>query len=95
MFYPKKDYKLIGYQKSTTAFKKYDAILRNKITKKISYVPFGDSRYEQYEDKVPLKLYSSYDHKNATRRFAYRTRHAKDVRTGYYSPGYFSYYLLW
>ena len=43
-YYSKKEYKLLGYRKSKTKHKKYDAVLENKKTGKIKYVPFGDNR---------------------------------------------------
>ena len=35
MYYSKKEYDLLKFQKSTSKNKKYDAILQNKLTKKI------------------------------------------------------------
>jgi len=40
------DYQLMGYRKSKTKYKKYDAILKNKKTGRLTHVPFGDNRYE-------------------------------------------------
>lgn len=36
---------------------------------------FGDVRYQQYEDRTPLKLYSHLDHYDENRRRLYRLRH--------------------
>jgi hypothetical protein len=83
------------FQKSNRKTKKYDAVLVNKINNKFVNVPFGDSRYEQYKDNTGLKLYSSKDHGDKKRREAYKARHAKDVRDGYYSAGYFAFNYLW
>jgi hypothetical protein len=85
------NYKLFGFRKSKTKNKKYDGILI-KEGKKV-YVPFGDIRYEQYHDLTKLNLYKS--HNDKTRRASYQARHKKDLRDGYYSPGYFSYFYLW
>jgi hypothetical protein len=93
MYYAKRSYKLINYEKSNTKHKKYDAILKNKITQKKIRVPFGDNRYENYHDKTGLGLYDL--HGDNKRRARYRKRHKKDLKSGYYSPGWFSYYILW
>jgi len=94
-YYPKSQYSLDKLQKSSRKFKKYDAILINKINKKLITIPFGDNRYEQYKDTTGLKLYSSIDHGDKQRRASYRARHAKDIRDGYYSAGYFALKYLW
>ena len=94
-YFPYSDYKLKSFERSNTKNKKYNAILVNKLTKKIKRVPFGDSRYEQYRDITGLGLYSSKDHNDKTRRNLYRQRHAKDLKDNYFSAGYFSYYYLW
>lgn len=50
--------------------KKYD------IYKDGSYVvSFGDTRYEQYEDKTPWGLYSDQDHKDLKRLSLFWKRH--------------------
>lgn len=94
-YYNKKEYKLIGYQRSNTAHKMYDAILENKKTKKTIKVPFGDKRYQNYRDLTGLNLYPKLIHNNPGRRKLYRARHYKDLKLGYYNPGWFSYYILW
>ena len=94
-YYKKIEFKLLGYRKSKTKHKKYDAILENKITKKKYYVPFGDNRYENYKDKTGLNLYPHLLHGDKKRQIAYRRRHFKDLKDGYYSPGWFSYFILW
>jgi hypothetical protein len=91
MFYKKTDYKLLGYQKSKTKNKKYDAILKGKD--KTVKVPFGDSRYGNFGDKTGLNLYPGTG--DEKKRASYRARHEKDLKEGYYSPGWFSYYILW
>ena len=35
------------------------------------WIHFGDSRYEQFRDSTPLKLYSYLDHKDKERRRNY------------------------
>lgn len=95
VYYKKTDYKLLGYTKSKTKHKKYDAILQNKTTKKTYKVPFGSTLYENYRDLTGLNLYPNLLHGDKKRRTLYRARHKKDLKEGYYSPGYFSYYVLW
>jgi hypothetical protein len=94
-YFAKSDYDLVGYRKSTRSKKKYDAILKNKITKRLKHIPFGDNRYEMYQDKTGLNVYPKLIHGDEKRRKSYRSRHAKDIKEGYYSPGYFSMNILW
>jgi|APFre7841882793_1041355.scaffolds.fasta_scaffold97385_2 hypothetical protein len=95
MYYPTSEYKLTGFVKSNTENKKYDAVLKNKKTGKLTHVPFGDSRYEQYKDSTGLGAYTSKDHGDPNRRKLYKMRHQKDLKPNNYSAGYFSYYYLW
>ena len=95
MYYSKQDYKLVGYQKSVTKNKMYDAILQNKQTKKYHRVPFGDSRYDNYQDNTGLNLYPKLIHSDPKRRSNYKSRHKKDIREGFFSPGYFAMTVLW
>ena len=95
MYYYKKAYDIIGYRRSNTTNKKYDAILENKLTGKMVKIPFGHSSYDQYKDSTPNKLYSNKDHGDLNRRRLYRIRHAKDIKPGYFSPGYMSMKYLW
>jgi hypothetical protein len=88
------NYKFIKFQKSNTKNKKYDAILMNKKTNKIKRVPFGDVRYNQYEDTTPLKLYKNLNTFDKERRRLYRLRHAGEDKNKY-SSGYFSLRFLW
>ena len=93
VYYSKTDYKLVKYEKSSTKNKKYNAVLEHKKTKKIIKIPFGDIRYSNYHDLTGLNLYTT--HNDKKRRALYRARHRKDVRPGYYSPGWFSFNMLW
>lgn len=88
-------YKLVGFQKSTKQFKKYDALLKNKETGRIVKVGFGDNRYENYADKTGLNAYPNLLHRDKERRRLYRMRHQKDLKPGMYSPGYFAWHYLW
>ena len=93
MYYLRKNWNLLGFEKSSRKHKKYYAIIENKISKKIQRIHFGDSRYESYRDTTGLNLYST--HGDLKRRAMYRLRHRKDLKKGYISPGYLSYYTLW
>lgn len=81
--------------------KKYTAIMPDGAK-----VHFGDTRYEQFEDRVPRalggKLWSNKNHLDLERRDLYRRRHAniknKDGKRSIdvlYSPAWFSYHFLW
>ena len=94
-YYNKKEYTLLGYRKSNTKNKKYDAILKNNKTGRLRHVPFGDIRYQNYHDLTKLNLYPNLLHGDNKRRKLYKARHKKDLKKGYYSPGYFSFYKLW
>lgn len=94
-YFSKSEYKFIKFEKSKTANKKYDAILQNKKTKKLKKIPFGDKRYQQYQDTTGLGIYSDKDHKDKERRLNYRKRHKVYIKDGYYSAGYFSMNFLW
>ena len=94
-YYSKNDYRVTGYRKSNTKHKKYDAVLENKSTGRLTNVPFGDTRYENYHDMTKLDAYPGLIHGDEGRRRRYRARHKKDLKLNHYSPGYFSYYKLW
>ena len=89
------DYELIGFRKSKKQFKKYDAMLNNINTDKIKYMPFGDTRYENFRDMTGLDLYDDKIHNNSKRRRLYRLRHHHNLKVGFFSPSYFAYYYLW
>ena len=90
-----KEWELTGFKKSHKPNKKYDAILRNYYTNKIKIMSFGDTRYENYDDKTMLNLYPELIHGDKKRRKLYRMRHKHNLRKGYFSPSFFSYYFLW
>lgn len=71
---------------STRKNKKYDAF---KDGKKL--VSFGDSRYEQYFDKIGA--YKHLNHNDKKRRDRYYARHGKEAKK--YSAKYFSHKYLW
>lgn len=83
-------------QKSTRKNKKYMVLVGTK------WVHFGDTRYEQFQDSTPLKLYKSKDHNDKERRALYIARHTKrkDESSKYFhknklSPEYWSLNYLW
>ena len=94
VYFDKKNYKLVGFQTSKTKNKMYDAIIKSKLDK-IHLIPFGDKRYENFQDKTGLNLYPNLIHNDKIRRKNYRSRHRVYVKDGFYSPSYFSYYYLW
>lgn len=88
------NYKLIGFRKSSHAGKKYDGIIQHKQTGKIKTIPFGDDRYDHFEDKTPLQYYSSQNHYDEKRRENYHRRHR--LNTGNkFSSGWFAGKYLW
>lgn len=82
-------------------YKKYRVVLYRsnkdyKENKKWKTVTFGDSRYEQYKDSTPLKLYADQNHLDKKRRDNYRARHgARGYQEVKYSPAWFSWNYLW
>ena len=94
-YFKKSEYRFIKFEKSTRKNKMYNALLRSKVDNKIVKVHFGDSNYENYRDKTGLNLYPKLIHNDKDRRKLYRLRHGKDIKDGYYSPGFFSWYYLW
>ena len=95
VYYKKSDFNLLGYKKSKTKHKMYDAILEKITTKRLHTVPFGDNRMENFRDLTGLNLYPHLIHNDPKRRRLYRLRAKHNVKTGYYNPGYFSYHILW
>jgi hypothetical protein len=93
MYYDMKKHILLRYQPARNAKKKYEAVLQRVSDKKLIFVPFGDSAYESFQDATELNLYTV--HNDPVRRRLYRGRHHSHLRTGYYSPGAFSFHLLW
>ncbi len=93
MYYLKKDYKILGYKPSNVGLKKYSAILENIKTKKQVKIHFGHKNYDSYQDKTGLNIYKT--HNDKQRRELYRKRAIGKVKNDYYSPSWFSYYILW
>jgi hypothetical protein len=88
------DYALVGFERSRNKGKKYDAILRNKKTRKNRRIPFGATGYEQYRDSTGLEFYARANHGDPKRRRNYRTRHHGENKRKF-SSGYFSWKYLW
>ena len=97
---------IVRFEKGSN-FKKYTAYIKNKKTKKIRKIHFGDNRYEQYKDRTPLKLYKHKNHGTRKRMQNYFSRHSgtrkrgeaikkeKAKSTGYYNPKILSHIYLW
>ena len=87
--------------------KKYTAYVKNKKTKKIRKIHFGDKRYQQYKDRTPLKLYKNKNHCTKKRKQNYYSRHSgtknrkkaikkeKRKSRGLYNAKILSYEYLW
>lgn len=87
--------------------KKYTAYVKNKKTKKIRKLHFGDKRYQQYKDRTPLKLYKSKNHNTRKRMQNYYSRHSgtknrrkaikleKRKSNGFYNAKILSHIYLW
>ena len=89
---PKKDYKLVKIVKSRSKNKKYTAFLENRETGDMEKIHFGDSRYQQYKDKIGD--YAHLDHGDKKRRQNYIKRHRVNSFEPY-SANYFSLKYLW
>ena len=87
--------------------KKYTAYIKNKKTKKIRRIHFGDSRYPQFKDRTKLGLYTSKNHGTRRRMQNYYNRHSgtknrsqaikkeKRKSNGYYNAKILSHVYLW
>jgi len=94
----KKDYNLVGFQRSTNPKKKYDAILQHKVKHNILFIPFGARGMSQFRDSTPNKLYSHLDNNDEKRRTNFLSRFdhlLKQDKGDFYSPIYFSSQFLW
>ena len=91
----KQEWKLLGFEKSKRVGKMYDALLQNKETKKIKRLPFGSSSHKNYRDITGLNLYPHLIHNDKNRRKLFRARMKHNLREGYWSSSYFSYFFLW
>lgn len=87
-------FRLVKFEVARKNNKKYLAIIEDKKTKRKQTVPFGDVRYDQYRDDVPLKRYTRLNHNDKKRRDNYLARHGKTM-TKKFSPSYFAAKYLW
>lgn len=76
--------------KSKAKNKKYSVYVKSKTGGK-KLIHFGDSRYQQFKDK--LGHYSKLDHNDAKRKKAYYSRHGK--ATSKDTAKYWSHKILW
>ena len=67
--------KILKFEKGP-GIKKYTAYVKNKETKEIRKINFGQKNYQQYKDRTPLKLYSKDDHNTLKRMQNYYMRHS-------------------
>ena len=79
-------------QQSTRKNKKYMA--KYKYDTEAKWIHFGDTRYQQYKDSTPLKLYAYLDHNDKKRRASYKKRHQKD-RLNEGTAGWLADKFLW
>jgi len=93
MLFKKEKFKIVKFEKSKVKQKKYTVYLRHRETLKIYKLHFGDSRYEQYFDK--LGRFSHLDHLDKKRRKLYRLRHRHTYDPKIYSSSWFSWRFLW
>jgi hypothetical protein len=62
--------------------KKYTAFVKNKKTKKVRRIHFGDRRYQQYKDRTKLGLYKHKNHGTRKRMQNYFSRHSGTKKRG-------------
>lgn len=92
--YSPSQYTFVKFEKASGT-KKYNAILRNKETKREVKVGFGAKGYEHFKDKA-LGSYSSFNHNDPKRRASYRARHqGEGDASRKWSPGWFAWHYLW
>jgi len=103
---PKMKEKIITFKKGPFP-KKYTAIIKNNKTKKERVIHFGDSRYPQFKDRTPLKLYAHKNHDTRKRMQNYYSRHSgtrnrrkaiikeRNVGKGLYTAKILSHEYLW
>ena len=87
--------------------KKYTAFVKNRKTKKVRKIHFGDRRYQHYKDRTPLKLYAKKNHNERKRMQGYFSRHSgtpergkaikkeKQKSKGIYNAKILSHVYLW
>jgi len=98
---------IVKFEKSKRKHKKYTAYVKNRKTKKVRKLHFGDNRYQQYKDRTPLKLYKHLNHGSRKRMQNYFSRHSgrknrtkaikyeKKKSNRLYTPKLLSHIYLW
>ena len=94
---------MLTFKRSTRKNKKYMVSKNNGVNfTKDNWIHFGDTRYEQFKDQTPLKLYSHLNHNDTKRRMNYlqRSKGIKDKNGNLTylnknSPNYYSVKYLW
>ena len=81
--------------KSRRKNKKYMVYVKSNNKRGYKLIHFGDSRYQHYKDKTPLKLYSHLDHKDEKRKKLYYKRHGAKKYAKKDTPKYYSHTYLW
>ena len=84
---------MVRYEWSKGNYPKKYKVVVFEGGKKLRTTQFGDSRYQQFRDKTPLKLFSSKNHLDLKRRANYRSRH--NYAKPKYSAGWFALKYLW
>ena len=64
----------LRFYKSERKNKKYAVVVNDKV------IHFGDTRYQQYQDKTPLKLYSYLNHYDEKRRLNRNVMKKQDLK---------------
>ena len=85
--------KNIKFMKSDKPEKKYKAVFIDPTTKREKTIYFGQTGYQQFKDRTPLRLYSALDHNDPKRRELYYKRHPIDDPK--YSADWFAKRYLW
>jgi hypothetical protein len=79
---------MYSFKVSSRTNKKYDVYKNGKYL-----TSFGDIRYQQYEDKTPLKYYSYLNHFDERRRNNYYSRFGRNPK--FESALFFAHKYLW
>jgi len=90
-----KDWRLKGFRVSPNVNKMYYALLENKWDGKLKRVHFGHDKMQNFRDITQVGAYPHLIHGDVKRRKAYRARAKNQLKPGYFSSGYFSYFFLW
>jgi hypothetical protein len=91
--------KILNIVKSNHKHKKYSITV--EYNDKIKTIHFGDTRYQQYKDRTPLKLYKHLDHEDKDRRDNYLSRATKILNdkglavNDPFSPNRYAVIYLW